>query len=95
MAGVPPFLGFFSKLLILILLSGIYIHFQHFPTYLIIALFVVGTAGAETAIIIALFISFVKLSGQTEFSINKMINSKIDTLSNIVDKSLRVKRALH
>ena len=68
-------------LIVTILLFGIFCYPQKTPVFLTTALFILGSCGTETAIFLALFMRYFRLTGVTTFMHDK---NKVFKLKDIV-----------
>jgi len=58
-------------LLILLLLTNSGLEASMLPTYITMSMFIIGVSGAETAILLVLFIAYFRVTGKTTFQVYK------------------------
>lgn len=58
-------------LIILLLLSTNLAGMEILPMYLTIIMFIIGVSGAETAVLLVLFMAYFRVTGQTTFQLYK------------------------
>jgi NADH:ubiquinone oxidoreductase subunit K len=58
-------------LLILSLLTSTVVGVELLPMYLTVSLFIIGVSGAETAVLLVLFMAYFRVTGLTKFEVYK------------------------